>query len=179
MQIDRGNSHQVPQTTDESIYQRMGLGFAFLFTVRGLPVLYYGDEIGLAGVKDPDNRRAMIFEDGELAAAQLNLRTLVASLLHARNAYPSLRTGKYDAFHGEYSCLAYLKSLGTERVLVVLAGHEGCNAMVTMKEGYGFQDGQQLTDILSGTETAVITSGQIDLSLDPWSIRLFHMDTAN
>src|SRR5262249_33739773 len=30
---------------------------AFMLTVRGTPQLYYGDEIGMAGADDPDNRR--------------------------------------------------------------------------------------------------------------------------
>jgi neopullulanase len=33
------------------------LAFTFLLTVRGTPLLYYGDEIGLPGGNDPDNRR--------------------------------------------------------------------------------------------------------------------------
>jgi len=33
------------------------LGFTFLFTTRGAPLVYYGDEIALAGGHDPDNRR--------------------------------------------------------------------------------------------------------------------------
>jgi glycosidase/predicted alpha/beta superfamily hydrolase len=33
------------------------LAYTFLLTVRGTPMLYYGDEIGLPGGGDPDNRR--------------------------------------------------------------------------------------------------------------------------
>jgi glycosidase len=33
------------------------LAFTFLLTARGTPLLYYGDEIALAGGGDPDNRR--------------------------------------------------------------------------------------------------------------------------
>lgn len=33
------------------------LAFTFLFTTRGTPLVYYGDEIGLPGGNDPDNRR--------------------------------------------------------------------------------------------------------------------------
>lgn len=35
----------------------MKLAFTVLFTVRGVPMVYYGDEIGMAGGGDPDNRR--------------------------------------------------------------------------------------------------------------------------
>jgi len=33
------------------------LAFTFLLTARGIPLIYYGDEIGMAGGNDPDNRR--------------------------------------------------------------------------------------------------------------------------
>lgn len=39
--------------TDEGLL----LAYTFQFTMRGIPQLYYGDEIGLDGGEDPDNRR--------------------------------------------------------------------------------------------------------------------------
>ena len=35
----------------------MKLAYTFILTTRGIPLLYYGDEIGLPGGGDPDNRR--------------------------------------------------------------------------------------------------------------------------
>ena len=35
----------------------LGLAFTFLMTARGVPMIYYGDEIGMRGGGDPDNRR--------------------------------------------------------------------------------------------------------------------------
>src|SRR6202000_2764432 len=36
---------------------KLKLGLSLLATVRGIPQLYYGDEIGIPGGGDPDNRR--------------------------------------------------------------------------------------------------------------------------
>ncbi len=36
---------------------RLRLALTFLMTARGTPVIYYGDEIGMEGGDDPDNRR--------------------------------------------------------------------------------------------------------------------------
>ncbi|MCF7925594.1 MAG: glycoside hydrolase family 13 protein [Candidatus Izimaplasma sp.] len=38
------------------------LAYLFLFTFPGAPSIFYGDEIGLSGKHDPDNRRCMIWE---------------------------------------------------------------------------------------------------------------------
>jgi glycosidase len=37
--------------------QGLDLAFTFLMTARGIPMIYYGDEIGMRGGGDPDNRR--------------------------------------------------------------------------------------------------------------------------
>jgi glycosidase len=37
--------------------QGLDLAFTFLMTARGVPMIYYGDEIGMRGGGDPDNRR--------------------------------------------------------------------------------------------------------------------------
>ena len=167
------NQALVPQPDDPTIYARLGVGFGFLLTVRGLPVIYYGDEYGLAGVKDPDNRRTMIFGDTTLSDAQKTLRDLVSRLNHARTTYGALRTGRYDAFHGEASCLAYVKSAGDEHVLVVLSGNAGCSASITMKTGYGFDDGTVLRDVLFGEHQVTVTSGAAQMTLPPYQVRLF------
>ncbi len=44
---------------DAKAYQRVAVAMALLMTNRGVPLIYYGDELGLAGAGDPDNRRMM------------------------------------------------------------------------------------------------------------------------
>ena len=50
-------SHPPPQTRDALAFDRLWLATALTFTLPGIPVLYYGDEAGLSGANDPDNRR--------------------------------------------------------------------------------------------------------------------------
>ena len=47
------------QPTDHVAYARQTMALALIMTLPGLPVLYYGDETGLAGGSDPDCRRVM------------------------------------------------------------------------------------------------------------------------
>lgn len=44
-------------------YKKLSALTAFNCTIPGIPVIYYGDEIGMAGGGDPDNRRPMKFNN--------------------------------------------------------------------------------------------------------------------
>ena len=68
------------QPTDAVPYERLGLAFAVMMTNPGIPLIYYGDEVGLAGGGDPDNRRMMPWNDSDLNPHQIALRTLTEKL---------------------------------------------------------------------------------------------------
>jgi glycosidase len=77
--------------TDPNTYERLANAFAVLFTTKGAPLIYYGDEIGLPGAGDPDNRRMMQWTG--YTAAQQTLHDRLATLLKIRAAHPALRRG--------------------------------------------------------------------------------------
>ena len=51
--------HDEPRFMNEAgaTIEGLKLAFTFLMTARGIPLLYYGDEIAMPGAGDPDNRR--------------------------------------------------------------------------------------------------------------------------
>jgi len=78
------------------------LGYTFQLTTRGAPLIYYGDEIGLQGGSDPQNRRDFpggfsgdarnAFEPSGRTAEQQALWSHVQTLLRIRAARPDLRS---------------------------------------------------------------------------------------
>lgn len=85
-----------PQPDDEELYRRQFLALAFNFSLPGIPVLYYGDEVGLAGANDPDCRRVLpdaLTGEG-LLKAQSWLLQRVRRLSTARARSATLRRGQ-------------------------------------------------------------------------------------
>lgn len=62
---------------------------ALQFVIPGVPSVYYGDEQGMTGVRDPFNRQPFKEQDGELCAYYQELAAL-------RNSTPILSTGKAE-----------------------------------------------------------------------------------
>ena len=76
---------------------RLKLAFTWLLTTRGVPTIYYGDEIAMRGGADPDNRRdfpeAAFAKVGRTEEQQSVFET-VEALTHLRSATKALRRGK-------------------------------------------------------------------------------------
>jgi glycosidase len=89
--------------SDPAVYARLRRAIAVLFTMPGVPFLYYGDEIALAGGNDPDNRRDMPWDaalaplsmsSDTISAQQLALRDFVRAVGRARADGTALRRGR-------------------------------------------------------------------------------------
>jgi glycosidase len=115
---DRAWSNQPGTVAESSAYDRLSVAMAVLFTNRGIPLLYYGDEIGLAGAGDPDNRRLMPWS-GYTAGQQL-LLDRVKKLGAIRAAQPALRRGVRRTLQSDNDVWAYEMADGTDKVYVVL-----------------------------------------------------------
>jgi cyclomaltodextrinase len=75
-------------------YNRLALLHAFNFAVPGIPVIYYGDEYGMPGANDPDNRRMMQF-DG-LDTNEQKLKSTLQELIALRNSNMALLYGSTE-----------------------------------------------------------------------------------
>jgi glycosidase len=81
-----------PQPLDPVVYAKQQVALAAVLTLPGAPVIYYGDEVGLAGKNDPDSRRVMP-ADSALSPAQIETRDLVRRVGRARACSDALRRG--------------------------------------------------------------------------------------
>ncbi|MEJ2507551.1 MAG: alpha-amylase family glycosyl hydrolase, partial [Ignavibacteriaceae bacterium] len=109
-----------PPTVDHpSSYEKLKLYMAYLLTIPGVPVIYYGDEIGMTGASDPDNRRMMRF-DNQLDDYEKQTLKEVSRLVHIRKNHPALRYGDFLTLQSDENIYAYLRSDMNERILTIL-----------------------------------------------------------
>ncbi len=78
-------------------YQKLSALTAFIMTIPGVPVIYYGDEIGLPGAGDPDSRRPMKFEN--LNSHETQTKSTASKLANLRKNHLSLIYGDFKILH--------------------------------------------------------------------------------
>jgi glycosidase len=140
-------THPIQPSTPEA-YERLANGFAVLLTNKGAPLIFYGDEIGLAGAGDPDNRRMMLWTG--VTANQEALRARVTALIRVRAQHPATRYGTRRTIVANTDVWAYSRDYTsgsvTDRLYVIV--NRGDTAQnVTLPEG-------SLTELLVGGAAA-------------------------
>ena len=93
--------------------QRFLLASALQFTLPGCPCVYYGDEAGMTGYRDPFNRQYYPW-GREDRALQEQIRTLAA----LRRTHSALRLGTVEVLEAGNGCFVFRRTLGEERIVV-------------------------------------------------------------
>ena len=78
-------------------------------------MIYYGDEVGLAGGGDPDNRRLMPWDDESLLTAQKDLRSQLTRLAQIRQQYKTLSRGNRQTLAHDQDSWVFKSSCQDER----------------------------------------------------------------
>lgn len=139
---DRAWQNQPGAVSEQAAYERIANGFAILFTNRGAPLLYYGDEIGLPGAGDPDNRRFMQWNG--ISPNQTALRERIQKLSEIRSKHPALRRGTRTTLDSSADTWVYSRITTGDSVYVAV------NRSDAPKEAKNLPAGA-LTDLVTNT----------------------------
>ncbi len=154
-----------PAPEDALPYQRLALAQTFALTVPGAPILYYGDELGMPGMGDPDNRRPMRF-DGERSALERDTARTVARLGRLRRCLPALRRAPFTPLRVEAERLMYLRDLGDGAPAAVVLQRDPDDLTVQVPLPPDAPDGPYL-EVLSGRRVERTASGLAPFALAP------------
>lgn len=165
-QVDPGLADQAwrarPTVPDDATaYARLLLAQTFVLTAPGAPVLYYGDEFGMPGVGDPDNRRPMRF-GGERSPLEQATATRVARLGRLRRCLPALRRGGLKMLRAEPERLAYLRDGAWPAVVMLARDPQSPTLALTLPDTVPDVD---FIDALSGARVARTATGLAPFTL--------------
>jgi len=122
-QMNLLSSHDMPRFLSlvQGNIKRLILAYTFVLCYPGAPCIYYGDEIGLTGGRDPDCRKSFPWEEKEW---NTDLRDKIKALVHLRNEKSALRTGKYKVIYAQDGVIAFIRKDETETILVIQNANE-------------------------------------------------------
>jgi len=145
-------------------WERLKLAVLFQMTYLGAPVIYYGDEVGLTGGKDPECRKAFPWDP---SGQNADLRAHYRKLLRLRRDSPELRRGSFrtvlaDAARDVY---AFSREYGKFASVVVL--HRGAGTVPAEFElPRALARFPELVDALSGA-TFPVVDGRVTVQAGP------------
>jgi glycosidase len=157
--------------------------FGFLLTARGIPMIYYGDEIGMAGGNDPDNRRDFpggwkedarnAFEPAGRSPEQQNLLTQVQRLTRLRAASAALRRGRMVNLLVEDRAYAFARVTAEEQIVVVINNAPDAAALHIPLAGAGIADGVTLKDCYGSAPAAQVSNQAVDVALAGHALAIY------
>jgi len=166
------SSHDIPRMLGslDGDLARFELALLLQFTLPGCPMIYYGDENGMTGGADPDNRRPMAWDPERWREPVRAAHRRLAALRRER---PELR-------EGDFLDLSQWADNGTVGFLRTCAGDTRQFCLVFVNPTGGFLRfpayvpaarmfaGMGMRDLLSGR---VVTTGAgcLEIELPPWS----------
>jgi len=183
-----GDLRQAGAPEDGIAFDRLRLAWTLLFTQPGMPLVYYGDELGLPGYGDPDNRQPLWWHGADLTAhdAESLGETLapgpsrvldtVQRLASARSIHPALRGGtQVEWWDGGDGLYATAHTRDGDEAIVIL---NRTDAEQWLDNGLSFASltGQQWTDILTD-EQFVASDDRLIVSVPAYSPRVLVLNT--
>src|SRR5262245_27326012 len=139
-----------------------------LFTVPGVPSLYYGSEWGLEGRKgaatDAPLRPALTPGELRSRSPHPDLPGAVTALIRLRRSHAALRRGRYRPLHVAHRQLAFERATGDERIAVAVNAADRPVDLALGLPGAG--DGA-LVDVLDGGARFPVRAGHAAITVPP------------
>ena len=165
--------------------QKLMLAFGLLATLRGIPELYYGDEMAMPGGNDPDNRRdfpggwpddpkSAFFESGRTPEQQEVFAT-VRTLLALRSEHPALSFGRLWHLFSDAQSYVFLRETEQERLLVVFSSAATPRDLTVPDTDTPVHGAVRFT-LLYGSASVQGSPDALSIAAPPQSLSIFSVD---
>lgn len=163
---------------------KLRLAFGLILTLRGIPELYYGDEIAMPGGGDPDNRRDFpggwsddpknAFTNDGRTAEQQELFQYVRELLRLRREHGALRGGSLWHLAADDFSYVFVRESEEERLVV---GFNNSEAEKTLKISLRDTPAENTVGLstLIGNAHGELVGRELRLTLPPQSISILRL----
>jgi len=141
-------------------------------TWPGSPTIYYGDEVGVCGWTDPDNRRTFPWGNENKDILETH-----KTLIKMRKEHSALRTGSIKFLHGEHNVIAYGRWDENDRIVVVINNSDKIKNVKLPVWEIGISDNDTLEMMIETTKEGHSTEdkiyfvyhGRLAMKLEPFS----------
>jgi glycosidase len=153
------------------------LAQTFILTTRGIPQLYYGDEIAMSGGGDPDNRRDFpggfpgdsrdAFTASGRSAEEQEVFEHVRKVARLRAQLEPLRRGELINLYVSDQQYAYARKTRRETVIVVINNDTQAAAVEFEVKDLGLREGDRGTDQLNASAGGEVRQGVLRVTVNP------------
>ena len=153
--------------------KRFALAVVFQFTFPGVPLVYYGDEIGMKGGNDPDCRKPMVWDKSKWNMKLLNQYRFLIDL---RKEHEALRKGCFIDLCAKdnSSILVFGRKTEKEYLIVIMnTTNAKVNGLICIDNSYG--KSLYSYDLLYKT-IFEIDKGVISISLKPYEWKILSIE---
>jgi glycosidase len=180
-------NHDMPRfiTQANGSTAKLKAAFSLLATLRGIPQIYYGDEIGMAGANDPDDRHDFpggfprdkqdAFTRAGRSSEQQEIFAHLQSLLKLRREHRALREGvqKHVVVADDY--YLFTREIAGENLLVVFYKGTGPKSLAVDLTGTSIADATSVSPLFAGS-TPSLNGRKLTLQLAPMSVAVYQIN---
>jgi len=180
-------NHDIPRfrSAEGASLEKQKLAFGLILTLRGIPEFYYGDEIGMTGFADPDNRhdfpggwredpKSAFSIEGRTSEQQETFST-VQKLLRLRREHPALQSGKLWHLFSDDSSYVFLRQSEEERILVVFNNSKETRTLPVPTADTPVS-GASSTSLLYGQAQTTLSPGGLRVTAPAQSLSIFSLE---
>ena len=149
--------------------QLLKLATVLQFTYPGVPMIYYGDEIGMSGASDPDNRNPFTWDN-----MNIDILSHYKSLINLRRNYSVFVDGGFSILPNNFpGVITFARELPSDNnsvaITVVSKRNSTIRVNISLDSLTTINEGDVLSNVFNPSQTFVVSSDKnITLTLNPY-----------